>query len=260
MNDSNQSDTATGSSSNCSTKSSLIHDKFLFDCDHLLNFCTNFEKCDVRDQTDSVLEVKLDDLENRWKKLQADYESLVLSPESFNTKDFKESARINFNVCSEAYYETRSQILDILKISGGLNANNVTLRHSSVPKNSNNIHSIQTSSQTNLHNSPEIQNPDLSTICIKVPPCDTEIFKGSYIEWPSFRDMFTAVYVNHPKLTKAQKLYHLRNKTKGSAGAIVKRYPLCDENFDLAWGALKSRYENKRVLVDNQIKILFNIL
>lgn len=58
--------------------------------------------------------------------------------------------------------------------------------------------------------------------------------------------MFTAVYVNHPKLTKAQKLYHLRNKTQGNAGAIVKRYSLCDENFDLAWTALKTRFENKR--------------
>lgn len=100
---------------------------------------------------------------------------------------------------------------------------------------------------------------DNSPICIKVPPCDTDIFSGGYEEWPSFRDMFTAVYVNHPKLSQAQKLYHLRNKTKGPAGAIVKRYPLCDDNFQLAWNALKSRYENKRVLVDNQLKILFNI-
>ncbi|XP_075163100.1 uncharacterized protein LOC142235726 [Haematobia irritans] len=67
------------------------------------------------------------------------------------------------------------------------------------------------------------------------------------------------VHVNHPKLTPAQKLYHLRNKTRGPAGAIVKRYTLCNEDFSLAWDALKSRYENKRVLVDNQLKILFNI-
>lgn len=95
---------------------------------------------------------------------------------------------------------------------------------------------------------PNPQNAQVDTsVCIKVPPCDTEIFQGGYAEWPSFRDMFTAVYVNHPKLSRAQKLYHLRNKTKGNAGAIVKRYPLCDENFDLAWNALKTRYDNKRV-------------
>lgn len=102
-------------------------------------------------------------------------------------------------------------------------------------------------------------SPNDTSVCIKVPQCDTDVFKGGYEECPSFRDMFTAVYVNHPKLPCAQNLYHLRNKTKNNAGAIVKRYALCDENFDLAWNTLQSRYENKRVLVDNQIKILFNI-
>ncbi|XP_059217643.1 uncharacterized protein LOC131994781 [Stomoxys calcitrans] len=222
-------------------KPSPIHEKFLFECDHLVSFCQSFEKTDITDQTDSLLEVKLDDLENRWKKLQVAYETLILSPESSNTKDFKANAKINFNVCSEAYYETRSQIMDILRISEGSNP-----RHSA-------RYSLPAQNPVNT------QISDNSNIYIKVPPCDTEVFKGSYEEWPSFRDMFTAVYVSHPKLTLAQKLYHLRNKTKGCAGAIVKRYSLCDENFNLAWNALKSRYENKRVLVDNQLKILFSI-
>lgn len=54
-------------------------------------------------------------------------------------------------------------------------------------------------------------------------------------------------------------MYHLRNKTKREAGAIVKRYPLSHNNFDLALNALKIRYGNKRVLVDNQMKVLFRI-
>ncbi|XP_059220655.1 uncharacterized protein LOC131995716 [Stomoxys calcitrans] len=222
-------------------KPSPIHERFLFDCDHMISFCTSFEKSDITDQTDTLLEIKLEDLECRWKRLQVDYENLMLSPESFNTKDFKQNAKINFNVCSEAYYETRSQITDVLRISGRTGTRSMT-RQSLDPR---------------TPVSPQF--PDNPDIYIKVPPCDTEVFKGGYEEWPSFRDMFTAVYVNHPKLTPAQKLYHLRNKTRGNAGAIVKRYPLCDENFNLAWTALKTRYENKRVLVDNQLKILFNI-
>lgn len=71
------------------------------------------------------------------------------------------------------------------------------------------------------------------------------MFNGSYEQWPSFRDMFTAVYINHHQLTPVTKLYHLRNKTEGEAGAIVKRYTLSHENFLLAWDALKIRYENK---------------
>ncbi|XP_059221362.1 uncharacterized protein LOC131995991 [Stomoxys calcitrans] len=231
-------------SSSSSVRNSPSQDKFLFDCDHLINFCTQFEQSDIQDQTDSVLEVKLEDLENRWQRLQATYEGLMLAPSNTNTKDFRANARINFNASSEAYYTARSQILDILRISGGNARQNA--RHSLIP-----AYIPQPSAN---HPSQEIGSG-----YIKVPPCDTEVFKGGYEEWPSFRDMFTAVYANHPKLTRAQKLYHLRNKTKGAAGAIVKRYTLCDENFELAWSALKARYENKRVLVDNQLKILFNI-
>ena len=94
---------------------------------------------------------------------------------------------------------------------------------------------------------------------VKVPPCDTEVFEGSYEKWPSFRDMFTAVYVNHPRLSAVEKLYHLRKKTKGRANAIVSSFALSADNFALAWQALKDRYENKRVLVDKQLAKLFNI-
>ncbi|XP_075157629.1 uncharacterized protein LOC142230895 [Haematobia irritans] len=226
------------------TKDSPIYERFLFSYNHLIGFCETFDTIDLENQTDSSLEVRLDDLDRRWSKLQLVYEELSLSPDSSISKQSKGNARINFDNCAEAYYGTRSKIIDILRISGALNSQNVTLRRRTTPRDSY---------ENDRHFS------DNSSVCIKVPPCDTEVFSGSYEQWPSFRDIFTAVYVKHPKLTAAQKLYHLRNKTKDSAGAIVKRYSLCDENFEHAWNSLKARFENKRVLVDNQLKILFNI-
>ncbi|XP_049316561.1 uncharacterized protein LOC125779324 [Bactrocera dorsalis] len=71
--------------------------------------------------------------------------------------------------------------------------------------------------------------------------------------------MFTAVYINHPQLSQAQKLYHLRYKTKGQAGEIVKQFALNDNNFNLAWEALKARFENERILVDKQVTSLLNL-
>ncbi|XP_049318625.1 uncharacterized protein LOC125780372 [Bactrocera dorsalis] len=107
---------------------------------------------------------------------------------------------------------------------------------------------------------PQIYNQEASSgIQLEVPECDTETFYGGYEEWPSFRDMFTAVYINHPQLSKAQKLYHLRYKTKGQAGVIVKQFALNDDNFNLAWEALKARYENQRILVDKQVTTLLNL-
>ncbi|XP_075158166.1 uncharacterized protein LOC142231444 [Haematobia irritans] len=243
LNPSDQSTSGNFPSNVNSAKPSPIFEKFAFICNQLTDFCSDFENADITDQTDSLLEVKLDDLIDRWRKVQQEYENLMLSPESVVSKELKQNAKVNLNICSEAYYDTRSQILDVLRMS-----------INTAPRRNSRLTLLP-----ERNSEPRNSNSNSSEVCIKVPPCDTEVFKGSYEEWPSFRDMFTAVYVNHPKLTPAQKLYHLRNKTKSSAGAIVKRYALCDENFTLAWNALKSRYENKRVLVDNQLKILFNI-
>ncbi|XP_073834568.1 sulfotransferase 4 isoform X1 [Musca autumnalis] len=219
------------------------HNKFLFACEHLNNICTLFGQCDMIDQTDTILQVKLDDLEHRWVLVQESFKNIMLSLISENVKDIKESIKTNFNVTSEAYYTAKSQILDILKISETNMQKNTTQN-----KNSDQV-------SLNIYKS----SLESSDIYLNVPPCDTEIFSGSYEEWPSFRDMFTAVYSDHPQLSQAQKLYYLRSKTSGEAGAIVNRYSLCDDNFQLAWNSLKSRYENKRVLVDKQLNILFNI-
>ncbi|XP_070144622.1 uncharacterized protein [Drosophila kikkawai] len=91
-----------------------------------------------------------------------------------------------------------------------------------------------------------------------LPPCDTEIFDGDYLRWPTFRDLFTAIYVNNSRLTPVEKLFHLNAKTSGEAHAIVAKSPLTNDGFQSAWSALQDRFENKRLLVNSQLKILFS--
>lgn len=219
-------------------KSASPKDVFIFASDFLVLFSSNFGNGRDDDQTESILEVKMMDLEDRWNKLQIAYSTLNISLDG-QDKEFMDSARGKFHSCSESYYDCKSRILDLLRLKrGGMRQLDMTTPMAPLPPSGPSA---------------------FSGLNIKLPPCDTEIFEGGYEEWPSFRDMFIAIYVNHPKLTPAQKLFHLRNKTRGEAGAIVKRYTLCDETFPLAWEALKLRYENTRVLVDCQLRILFNI-
>ncbi|XP_075167635.1 uncharacterized protein LOC142239744 [Haematobia irritans] len=93
----------------------------------------------------------------------------------------------------------------------------------------------------------------------RLPPCTTEIFRGDYIAWPSFRDMFKAVYIDCTSISPVEKLFYLRQTTQGEALEIVKKSPLTNEGFETAWANLKDSYENKRVLVNSQLKILFNL-
>ena len=85
---------------------------------------------------------------------------------------------------------------------------------------------------------PQVQSQEASSdIDLKVTESDTEIFNGGYEQWPSFLDMFTGDYINHPRLSNVQRFYHLRYKTKGQ-GVIVKQFALNDNNFNLACEAL----------------------
>ena len=54
-------------------------------------------------------------------------------------------------------------------------------------------------------------------------------------------------------------MLHLRQKTKNDAFDIVSKAPLENSGFDIAWAALKLRYENKRILVNCQLRKLFEI-
>lgn len=94
---------------------------------------------------------------------------------------------------------------------------------------------------------------------MSVPPCDTGVFHGDYVSWPTFRDMFTAIYINNSRLSPVEKLFYLFRKTEGEARDINRNVALTAENFDIAWNNLKNQYENKRVLINSQLKIIFNL-
>ncbi|XP_051864162.1 uncharacterized protein LOC127566222 [Drosophila albomicans] len=100
--------------------------------------------------------------------------------------------------------------------------------------------------------------PVYSSGC-RLPPVDTEVFRGDYLRWPTFRDLFTAIYVNNPRLTPVEKLFHLNSKIADEANEIVAKFPLTNDGFASAWGALCERFENKRFLITSQLKILFNL-
>ncbi|KAH8392594.1 hypothetical protein KR215_009167 [Drosophila sulfurigaster] len=98
----------------------------------------------------------------------------------------------------------------------------------------------------------------MSTGC-RLPPCDTEVFGGDYTRWPTFRDLFTAIYIQNPRLSEVKKLFYLNSKTSFVAHAIVSKSPLTNEGFQSAWFSLTERFEHKRLLVNSQLRILFNL-
>ncbi|XP_054084326.1 uncharacterized protein LOC114804559 [Zeugodacus cucurbitae] len=208
---------------------SISYSKFISESDVLISYCTRFSSLPIEDHSKSLLEVKNESLHELWTRLQAAYDAISLV--------HLKTTYVKYESCLDLFNETKAMISDQLQLK--------------------NISAPTPQPRVEL---PQVQAPEASRgIHFEVPACDTEIFDGSYEQWPSFRDMFTTKYINHPKLTQAQKLYHLRYKTKGQAGIIVKSFALNDENFNFAWEALNIKCENEKFIADKQMEILNNL-
>ncbi|XP_075150836.1 uncharacterized protein LOC142224943 [Haematobia irritans] len=94
---------------------------------------------------------------------------------------------------------------------------------------------------------------------MKLPPVDTDTFKGGYTAWPTFRDLFSAIYIKNSRLSNVEKLFHLTQKTTGEAREVISNVPLTNEGVALAWKNLTDRYENRRMQVNGQLHVLFNL-
>ncbi|XP_075163105.1 uncharacterized protein LOC142235730 [Haematobia irritans] len=137
--------------------------------------------------------------------------------------------------------------------------NKATIKKSKTESQTKYMNCMTLIGEWKLKIAPTPVNQKTPSSSVSVPPCDTQVFQGDYVTWPSFRDLFTAIYINNKKLSPVEKLYHLFQKTAGEAREINKNVPLTSEGFEIAWANLKSQYENKRILINNQLRVLFNL-
>ncbi|XP_070068068.1 uncharacterized protein [Drosophila takahashii] len=181
----------------------------------------------------SVLNIRRDEIKEVWVRIKKEYDActacLVAAGES--AADMLPVLKAKYGYCYSAYERCGAQIADQI---------------------------AQTPQNPQATSTPDTPQTYIPSGC-HLPPCDTEVFTGDYLRWPTFRDLFTAIYINNPRLTPVEKLFHLNAKTRGDAHNIVANSPLTNDGFRSAWDNLTERFENKRLLVNSQLKILFNV-
>ncbi|XP_075147420.1 uncharacterized protein LOC142221551 [Haematobia irritans] len=224
--------------------------RFIRANDKLVQFEEQMTDTLIATSTTFALEVHREELKAMWGTIKGLYEKCTEALLTREDDDKKEKEKgdknqggeestdsetdSDLNMVNSRYYNSYEAYVRIVsKISASIQM------RSQAP----NCNSQSSSSNSSFH----------------LPPCDTESFKGDYHSWPTFRDMFSAVYIQNANLSNVQKLFHLRKKTEGEAHEIVKSCPLTNSGFDIAWQNLKERFENKRMLVHSQLKILFNL-
>ncbi|XP_048000628.1 uncharacterized protein LOC125237545 isoform X1 [Leguminivora glycinivorella] len=95
--------------------------------------------------------------------------------------------------------------------------------------------------------------------CVRLPKIDLPTFQGHYQHWLEFRDTFVSLIHSRDDMDNINKLHYLRASLKGSALLVIDNLDFKSENYTSAWKLLCSRYDNKRLLVNNHVKELFSV-
>ncbi|XP_037806531.1 uncharacterized protein LOC119600402 [Lucilia sericata] len=198
---------------------------FIRASDALIAFGAMFSNFDEEIHTVYTLEIQSQELKTLWGKVKTTYNECLNSLESEE-----------FDVAAAKYKATYTAYI---QCGGSIHEFKSALKSNESP-------TVNSNSGNTDHN-------------LALPPCDIDSFRGDYVSWPAFGDLFTAIFINSSRLSNIERLCHLIRKTEGEAKEIVSKYPLVNASFELAWRDLKEAYENPRMLVHNQLKVIFGL-
>lgn len=101
------------------------------------------------------------------------------------------------------------------------------------------------------------QSPHGNTFAIKLPEIKLPKFSGTYDKWLEFRDAFNSMIDKNDSLDAVQKFYYLRAHLEGEAARMIESITVTEQNYKVALTLLEQRYENKRLIIFNYVKALF---
>ncbi|KAH8388783.1 hypothetical protein KR200_008109, partial [Drosophila serrata] len=196
--------------------------KFIATTDRVSRFEAKIQPLDAPETTQpspSTCKVRRDQIQALWEKVERDYDicsELISASGESNTIGLTLQSR--YEHCFSVYERCSADLQELME-KGAFQSVPIS-PNSSVPESSG----------------------------CRLPPVDTETFAGDCLRWPTFRDLFTAVYIHNPRVTQVEKLFHLLSKTTGEAHAIVSKAPLTNEGFVSVWRSPTDRFENRRLL------------
>jgi hypothetical protein len=112
-----------------------------------------------------------------------------------------------------------------------------------------------TSSSTSVNSSQGIAE----SVIAKLPPINLPSFEGNYIEWVNFKNTFDSMIHDRNDLTNIQKFHYLKSSVKGEAQKLIVHLAITHDNYVTAYNLLKSRFENKRIIVQQHVSTIINL-
>nr|CAI5837081.1 unnamed protein product [Callosobruchus analis] len=94
---------------------------------------------------------------------------------------------------------------------------------------------------------------------VRLPTIDLPKFSGDYHTRVEFRDTFESLIHTNTKIGDIQRFHYLRSSLEGPAKQIIDCLEFSAGNYEIAWDLLCARYNNKRLLIYNHIKSIYEI-
>jgi hypothetical protein len=94
---------------------------------------------------------------------------------------------------------------------------------------------------------------------IKLPTIKLPTYDGNYLRWLEFRDTFESLIHSNDSISDINKFHYLRSSLEGGAALIIKSLEFSSKNYTIAWDLICERYDNKKVLINNHLKALFEM-
>ncbi|XP_046865643.1 uncharacterized protein LOC124459905 [Drosophila willistoni] len=194
--------------------------KFVFISDKLIQFEVDIHVTSLSDVSVLTLQVRRDQVQALWEKVEQQYEKYEALPDGKDDNSEDIAIQAQYDKCYQVYERCTARL-------------NELIHEASTPPNRHGPTSAPAERGSRL------------------APIDTEVFTGDYFKWPTFRDLFTAIYISDSRISPVEKLYQ--------ANLIVAKFPLTNDGFETAWNALKQRFENNRLIVNSQFRALLDL-
>jgi hypothetical protein len=95
----------------------------------------------------------------------------------------------------------------------------------------------------------------------RCPKLELKKFDGKIENWATFRDMFDSMINHNEKLSKIQKFHYLVTSVELPSGQpnVLEGFQVCEAQYDEAWKAICTRYEDMRKILNAHVSSMFAI-
>ncbi|XP_026747883.1 uncharacterized protein LOC113508909 [Trichoplusia ni] len=192
----------------------------------------NIKKCPKSRLTKGYVEARIKCIEEYWTTFRDTHQQLVKITSKEQKQKLNHFVNEDYDTYEDLYLVLLADLQDLLS----------TISASSLPTTSKN-NSFANTNNDQLVRLPRIQLPS---------------FSGNYEDWPTFQDLFISLVHENTAISDVQKLHYLKSSVTGEAEILLKPIQITQSNYEQAWSVLKSRYGNKRLIINSVLKKLFS--